>query len=297
MSSSTPYPQHRIGAGIALKLGAVVAMGAMSALVKLASERGAHTLEIVFFRNLFAFLPVVAYILTTRGWTVLRTSRPVGHLMRSAIGISGMLCGFAALGIMPLSEFTAINFAAPLFITALSWPVLGEKVGPHRWAAVAVGFVGVLVMVRPDPVHLIGLGALLALGQAFGTAGAMLAIRQLGTTEPGPTIVFYFTLAAVLVGAVGLPFVWTRPSPELLLILMACGLSGGVGQIMLTQAFRLAPAAIVAPFEYAALLVACVIGFSVWGEVPSAATILGGAIVVASGLYILWRETRIIPRT
>jgi drug/metabolite transporter (DMT)-like permease len=282
-----------VGAGIALKLGAVVAMGTMSALVKLAAERGAHTLEIVFFRNLFAFIPIVAYILATRGWTVLRTSRPLGHLVRAGIGISGMLCGFAALGLMPLAEFTAINFAAPLFITALSWPVLGEKVGPHRWAAVAVGFLGVLVMVRPDPVHLVGLGALLALGQALGTAGAMLAIRQLGATEPGPTIVFYFTLAATLVGAAGLPFVWTRPSPDLLLILVACGLTGGVGQLLLTQAFRLAPAAIVAPFDYAALLWAGVLGYAIWSETPSAATLGGGGVVVASGLYILWRETRL----
>lgn len=292
MSITSPHLRRRVGAGIALKLGAVVAMGLMSALVKLAAERGAHTLEIVFFRNLFAFIPIVAYVLATRGWIVLRTTRPLGHLTRAAIGISGMLCGFAALGMMPLSDFTAITFAAPLFITALSWPVLSEKVGPHRWAAVAVGFVGVLVMVRPDPVNLIGLGALLALGQALGTAGAMLAIRQLGSTEPGPTIVFYFTLAATLVGAAGLPFVWTRPSPELLLILIGCGLLGGVGQLLLTQAFRLAPAAIVAPFEYAALLWAGLLGFTLWGETPSAATLVGGTIVVSSGLYILWRETR-----
>ncbi len=292
MSAPSPYPPHRIGAGIALKLGAVIAMGLMSALVKLAAERGAHTLEIVFFRNLFAFIPLLAYILATRGWMVLRTSRPLGHLTRSAIGVSGMVCGFAAVGMMPLSDYTAITFAAPLFITALSQPVLGEKVGPHRWVAVVVGFVGVMVMVRPDPVNLIGLGALLALGQAFGTAGAMLAIRQLGTTEPGPTIVFYFTLAATLVGAAGLPFVWTRPSPELLLILVACGLMGGVGQILMTQAFRLAPAAIVAPFEYAALLWAGLLGFSLWGETPAATTLVGGTIVIASGLYILWRETR-----
>src|SRR5205085_10002510 len=103
------------------------------------------------------------------------------------------------------------QFAAPLFITALSAPVLGERVGPHRWAAVIIGFAGVIFMLRPDPAELIGLGGALALGQSLGTAGAMLTIRQLGATEPGQTIVFYFTLAATLVGAVALPFVWTQP--------------------------------------------------------------------------------------
>ena len=267
-------------------------MGMMAALVKMAAERGAHTLEIVFFRNFFALVPFLAYVGATRGWAVLRTQRPVGHLIRSAVGISGMLCGFAALPLMPLSEFTAINFAAPLFITALSWPVLGEKVGAFRWAAVLVGFVGVMVMLRPDPAHLIGLGPALALGQALGTAGAMLAIRQLGATERGPTIVFYFLLAGTAVGTIGLPFVWTQPTPEMLLILVLCGLSGGAGQLLLTQAFRLAPAAAVAPFEYAALLWACALGYGLWGEIPSSATIAGGCIVAVSGLFIAWRETR-----
>ena len=267
-------------------------MGTMSALVKLAAEKGAHTFEIVFFRNFFAFFPIMAYILATRGVSVLRTSRPFGHVVRAAIGIGGMMCGFAALPLMPLSEFTAITFAAPLFITALSAPVLKEKVGPYQWAAVAVGFLGVLVMVRPDPVHLVSLGALLALGQALGTAGAMLAIRQLGATEPGPTIVFYFTLAAATVGGVLTPFVWTQPTTELLVLLVLTGLAGGIGQLLLTQAFKIAPAAVIAPFDYATLIWTGLIGYLVWMETPSATTILGGLIVAASGLYIFWRETR-----
>ncbi|MEO6379810.1 MAG: DMT family transporter, partial [Caulobacteraceae bacterium] len=244
----------------------------MSALVKLATERGAHTFEIIFFRNAFAFIPIVAYIVATRGLSVLRTSRPLGHLTRAAIGISGMMCGFAALGMMPLGEFTAISFAAPLLITALSAPVLREKVGPHRWAAVVVGFIGVLVAIHPDPVHIVTLGALLALGQALGTAGAMLTIRQLGATEPGPTIVFHFTLSATIVGAVLTPFVWTRPSLDLLLLLVAIGVIGGVGQLLLTEAFKAAPAAIIAPFDYATLVWNGLIGYAIWSEKPALTT-------------------------
>jgi drug/metabolite transporter (DMT)-like permease len=288
----TPPTRQTIGAGIALRLGAVVCMGTMAALVKLAAERGAHTFEIVFFRNFFAFFPILGYILATQGLGVLKTTRPVGHVVRAAIGITGMMCGFAALARIPLSEFTAITFSAPLFITALSAPVLGERVGIHRWAAVSIGFVGVLVMVRPDPVNLVGLGALLAIGQALGSAGAMLAIRQLGATEPGATIVFYFTLAAACVGAVLTPFVWTQPDMELLVILILTGLSGGVGQLFLTQAFKIAPAAVVAPFEYASLIWVGLLGYLIWRETPTATTVVGGLIVVASGLYLLWRETR-----
>jgi drug/metabolite transporter (DMT)-like permease len=272
------------------RLGAVVAMGAMSALVKLAAERGAHTFEIIFFRNLFAFIPLIFYVGLTRSARALATTRPVGHLVRAAIGIFGMICGFSALALLPLTEFTAITFAAPLFITALSGPVLGEKVGPHRWAAVVIGFVGVVIMMRPDPVHLVSLGALLALGQAFGTAGAMLAIRQLGGTEPGVTIVFYFTLAATAVGAAGLPFAWTTPGPELLTILVMTGVAGGVGQMLLTQAYRIGPAALVAPFDYATLLWTGLLGYLIWSETPSLHTVVGGLIVIASGLYVLHRE-------
>ena len=287
----SPTARRNLSA-VLFRLGAVVAMGTMTALVKMATDRGAHTFEIAFFRNAFAFIPLILYVGATRSARALRTTRPLGHLVRAAIGVAGMLCGFSALAYLPLTEFTAITFAAPLFITALSAPVLGEKVGPHRWAAVIVGFIGVLLMVRPDPGHLIGLGSLLALGQAFGTAGAMLAIRQLGGTEPGVTIVFYFTLAAMVVGAVGMPFAWTSPGPELLTILVLTGICGGVGQMLLTQAYRLGPVALVAPFDYVTLLWTGLLGYLIWRETPSAGTIAGGVIVMASGLYVLSREHR-----
>lgn len=286
---------NAIALGIAARLGAVVVMGVMVALVKMCGERGVHVFEIVFFRNAFAFIPLLAYISATGGVRLLRTRRPFGHLARASIGVTGMLCGFSAVAMMPLAEYTAIQFAAPLFITALSAPILGEKVGGRLWAAVVVGFVGVLVMLRPDPANFVHLASILAVIQALGTAGAMLAIRQLGQTEAGPTIVFYFTLFAATVGGVALPFVWTTPSASTLGLLMATGLCGGVGQLMLTAAFKLAPPAIVAPFDYATLLWAGVLGFVLWGELPGWTTLAGAPLVVGSGLYIAWRETRRAP--
>jgi drug/metabolite transporter (DMT)-like permease len=283
---------NRIGLGIAARLGAVMTMGSMVILVKLCAERGAHPMEIIFFRNAVAFVPLILYILATGGFGVLRTKRPVGHLVRSSIGVIGMVFGFTALKYLPVTEFTAIQFAAPILIAALSGPVLKEKVGRHRWIAIGVGFCGVLFMLRPDPSHMVGIGSILALGQVMGTAGAMLAVRQLGSTEAGPTISFYFFLTATIVGALSLPFVWTTPDPHTLVLLVGCGLFGGVGQLLLTQAFRLAPASLVAPFDYATLLWNGGLAFLIWGELPRPATLVGGVIVVGSGLFLVWRELR-----
>jgi drug/metabolite transporter (DMT)-like permease len=221
---------------------------------------------------------------------VLRTRRPIGHLTRSAIGLFGMTCGFSAVQHLPLTEATAFNFASPLFMTALSAMILHEPVGRHRWAAVLVGFVGVLIMVRPEPGHMNLVGVSLALGSAVGSAGAMVAIRQIAATEKGPTIVFYFTAAGALLGLVGSAFHWVTPDPLTFGLLAAGGLIGGVGQLLLTEAIRVAPVGVVAPFDYSQLIWAAVLGFAIWGELPHAATIAGALVVAASGVYILHRE-------
>jgi len=283
---------QRAGLGILLRVSAMACMAVLSAIVKWCSAQGVPVFEIIFFRNAFAFVPLAIYIWRTTGFRVLRTQRPGGHLTRSAIGLAGMVCAFTALQRLPLTAATALSFAAPLFMTALAAPILGERVGPHRWVAVAVGFVGVLVMVRPDPSHMNTLGALLALGGALGSAGAMIAIREIGKTEPGPTIVFYFTLAGAALGLASLPFGWVMPDLRTLALLVFGGLIGGVGQLLLTQALRVAPVGVVAPFDYIQLVWASLIGFLVFGELPRAATLAGAVIVAASGVYILYREIR-----
>ncbi|HEX2561949.1 DMT family transporter [Phenylobacterium sp.] len=282
---------QRIGLGIALRVGAMACMAAMFAGVKWTAGQGIPVLEIVFFRNAFAFIPIALYILPTTGLRVLKTRRPLGHLARSAVGLTGMVCGFSAASLLPLTEATAISFAAPLFMTALSALILKEKVGRHRWGAVAVGFVGVLIMVRPSPTEFANLGVLFGLAGALGAAGAMIAIREIGRTEPGPTIVFYFTLAGMLVGLASLPFGWVTPEPFTLGILVVMGLLGGVGQLLLTQALKVAPVAAVAPFDYTQLIWASGFGFLIWGELPRPVTVVGALVVAASGVYILYRET------
>lgn len=130
---------QRTGLGIVLRVCAMFCMAGLAALVKWCSGRGVPVLEIIFFRNAFAFVPVLIYVGRTSGFAVLKTRRPAGHLARSMVGLVGMICGFSAVGLLPLTQSTALSFSSPLFMTALSALILKEPVGPHRWAAVAIG--------------------------------------------------------------------------------------------------------------------------------------------------------------
>ncbi|MBS0333643.1 MAG: DMT family transporter, partial [Proteobacteria bacterium] len=208
MTAPTHAAHHRNGLGIAYRLAAMVCVALLSASVKWAGARGVPVFEMVFFRNAFAFVPILAYIARTSGFSVLKTQRPFGHLHRSVVGLVGMTCSFSALQHLPLTEATAFTFAAPLFMTALSALMLREPVGWHRWGAVVVGFLGVLIMVRPQPGHMNVPGVAFGLTAALGSALAMVQIRQIAVTEKGPTIVFYFTLAGTVVGGAVSIFHW-----------------------------------------------------------------------------------------
>ncbi len=289
-----PAPHRRIDnapLGIAMMLASVFLFSVMSVLVKAMTEVYPVT-EVVFFRNAAALIPVTLAVLMHGGMGTLRTERPGAHLWRSVIGLSAMSMLFWSFDLLPLADAVALNFSSPLFLTALSVPLLGEKVGVHRWSAVAVGFAGVLVMVRPSG-DVLQLGALVALGAAFAQALAMVAIRQLSRTEAPDTIVFWFTLVATALGLFTLPFAWITPVGWADWAMLAgAGLVGGVAQLFLTRAYAFAPAAVVAPFSYASILWATLFGFVLWGDAPAVHVVVGALIVAASGLYILYRETR-----
>ena len=267
-------------------------LACLSALVKWTGARGIPVFEIILFRNLFAFVPLGLYIWRTTGFEVLKTKRPFGHMTRSIVGLTGMVCGFSAVQYLPLTEATALQFTSPLFMTALSALLLSERVGRHRWAAVVVGFVGVLIMAGPLPSTMNLPGVALGILSALGAAGAMVAIRQIADTERGPTIVFYFTLGGVALGTVGSLFHWVTPDPLTLAMLILAGLIGGVGQLLLTEALRNAPIGVIAPFDYTQLVWAGLLGVVIWGELPHPLTLVGAVIVAASGVYILHRELR-----
>lgn len=279
---------------IALAFGAVTLFSLMDVLVK---WEGAlfSVVQIVFFRSIFALVPLGWSLWHSGKWSALKPVDLTGHVVRSLVGVVAMGAVFTAYMSMKLSDAVAITFAAPLFATALSVPMLGEKVGVHRWGAVIAGFIGVLIIVRPgssafEPV------ALLALLGAACIGLTTIYVRKLTRTETTESIVFYFTMTTTVCAAVALPFFWTTPGSFDFLMLAAIGVLGGIAQLLRTQASKLADVAILVPFHYTALLWAMFFGYIIWNELPDLFTIIGAMIVAGSGLYIVFRETRQSPR-
>lgn len=292
-SAPKPVLTENVRLGIASMLAGMVLMAVGNAAAKILAESYPLN-EVTFFRNLFALLPAVAMLAAAGGRPCLRTDHLPGHVWRAVIGLTSMVLLFWSYHLMPLADAVAISYSAPLFLTALSVPLLGERVGPYRWGAVAVGFAGVLVMVQPGGMVL-DTGAPVALAAAVAYALAQIAMRQLGRTERPVTTVFYFTAIATVLSGLTLPFAWITPTWEGFGLMALMGLAGGGSQYFITRAYALAPAAVVSPFSYAGLLWAALFGWLVWGDVPGLPVVAGAGIVIASGLMILFREARRPP--
>jgi drug/metabolite transporter (DMT)-like permease len=278
------------GIGIVMALVSTVLLSIMWTLAKALSARF-PVAEISFFRCVLAFVPTGLMIASKGGTALLRTNRITGHLWRSVIGVTAMVLGFVSYHLMPLADAVAISFTAPLLVTALSVPLLGETVGPQRWGAVIVGFLGVLLIIQPSGT-MFNLGSLAALGGAVATALVMVTIRQLNRTEKPLTIVFYYTLFSSLLTALPLPFIWVRPTGWDWGLMVAIGIVGGASQYFMTGALELAKAAVIGPFNYVSLLWAALLGWIIWGDIPQPHVFAGSVVVIASGLFILFRETR-----
>lgn len=247
--------------------------------------------QIVFLTRIVTLALAIAITMRAGGLATLATRRPWTHLLRSAIALAMIVTFFLALRTLPLADAVAIAFASPLFMTILSIPMLGERVGPRRWAAVLVGLVGVLVIVRPSGDSL-QWGALFALASAVLYAIMLTIGRRMTATESSHTIVFYFALFAVPVTAAMMPWVWVTPAPEHWALFLLQGIFGGAGGFLITQAFRYGEVSLLAPFEYTALIWATLFGFLIWGHLPDRSVFAGAALVVASGIYIAHREAR-----
>jgi drug/metabolite transporter (DMT)-like permease len=283
---------------IGLKVISALLFAVMSALVRLMGEV-TPVGQLVFFRSLFAIVPVVI-IYAYRGELrqAIYTRRPLGQLGRGLLSVGGMYSNFAALTRLPLADVTAIQFASPLITVGLAAVILKERVRIYRWSAVFVGFIGVLIMLVPhlDPAHYTSLasaaaiGAMLAVLSAFINAGTVIQTRRLTRTETTPSIVFYFSLICTIAGAATLPFAWHTPTLFELAILIALGMLGGLAHIFLTESYRFAAASVIAPFDYTSMLWALMLGYWMFGEVPTALVFVGAAIVIAAGLFVLWRE-------
>ena len=289
--------------GIALQLGATFSFTVMGALVRFIGER-VPLGEQIFARSFFALIPLVAMLVWRKELaSSVRTKNPFGHVRRGLTGVTAMVCMFAALARLPLVDVTAIGFATPLINVALAAVFLGEKVRAFRWTAVAVGFIGVIVMLSP---HLFGVerqetgaaGALFAITGAFLTAAAMTQVRHMSTTESTAALVFSFSLISTLASLATIPWGWIKPSPVDSLVLFLTGIVGGMAQIMITESYRHAGASTVAPFSYTSMVWSIAIGFVFFGEVPVPVVLLGAALVIAAGLFVIFRERSLgIDRT
>jgi drug/metabolite transporter (DMT)-like permease len=281
----------RVTRAIASVVAAMLLFTVLDAMVKYLAARGYSTWQLVFCRSLFSFVVILPLVRAQGVRRALVTSRPLDHLFRGAVGMAALWCWFYAYRNIPLADAYALSFSAPLFMTVLSVPMLGEHVGRHRWSAVLVGLAGVLIMVQPGG-GVFDASALVVLLSAFLYALAIILLRGLGATETTLGTVFYFTLFCTVVSAASLPFTGRLPqSWGDAGLLIAIGLLGGVAQLLLTEAYRCAPVSLVAPFDYSAMLWAVLLGMAVFGDRPGWPVLTGAAVVIASGLYILHRET------
>ncbi|WP_223476447.1 DMT family transporter [Oricola indica] len=287
--------QHEAGksrdrtiAGIVMMCAGVACLSANDALAKFLLA-DYSPLQILFLRNVIALPFAIALTVRMGGIGALPSRKPAAHFLRGFLWIVATIMFFTSFIHLDLAEATALIFVAPLFITAMSALFLRERVGPRRWLAVCAGFLGVLIVIRPGTAAFETV-SLLPVSTAFIYALLMLSARWVDARESVWTMLLYLTGASALLSAIVAPFVWSPISPDDLPFFAAIALFGTAGMTMMTQAFRLAPAAIVAPLDYTGLVWATTFGWLIWSEIPDGPTFLGAAVIIASGLYVIWRE-------
>ncbi|MBM1689567.1 DMT family transporter [Sulfitobacter geojensis] len=305
---AAPLIQNRPGRAIALKTGAIFLFMVMSALIKAASEYVPPG-QAVFFRSFFA-MPIIIGWLWQQGHLHdgFKANNILGHIWRGLFGTTAMALSFAGLALLPLPEVTAIGYATPMFTVLFAAIFLGEQVRLFRLSAVALGLVGVMVVLAPRISMDQGysdaatFGALLILISAVLRAMVQIHVRKLVQTDSTSAIVFYFSLTATVVSLLSLPLGWIFPTPALawtfpgfgIIGLVVCaGLIGGVAQIMITSSYRFGTVSMLAPFDYSSMIFATLIGWMVFGEIPTITILIGATLVIAGGVLIIWRERQL----
>ncbi len=285
--------------GIGLKLMSVFVFIVMQSMIKAAAHH-VPAGEAVFFRAFFA-IPVILGWLALRGELKqgVRPISPMSHVWRGVMGTTAMGLYFASLGLLPLPEVTALGFASPLLTVVFAAMFLGEVVRMFRIACVALGLVGVIVVLVPRMTVMdaasatAALGAVLVLTGALTGALAQVFVRKMVRSEKTTTIVFWFSFTAAALSLFTIPFGWVWPAGWEWLFMIGAGLLGGVGQILLTSSYRFADASLLAPFDYTTMIFSLLIGFFIFAEVPTWATLAGAALVILAGILIIWREARL----
>lgn len=287
---TAPARPHRPLFAIGLRLIAVLCLSVMFVTVRVASEHGVHVVESLFYRQALALPMILIWVALAGGLRTVRTRRIGVHASRMMLGLTGMLLNFLSYILLPPAEAATIGFTMPIFGTILSALILREVTGIHRWAAVLVGFVGVLVIVRPDAGHFPIQGVAVAIAAALVTASVSLVLRELGRTEAAGVVVFWFTILSMIPLGIAMPFVAQAHDALTWGLLLVIGLFGGIAQLCLTAALRWAPVSVVLPMDYTTIIWTTLLGVAIGENWPMATTWAGAALIVASGLYIAWRE-------
>lgn len=288
MQTASPQSYPRATTGIIMMCVGVACLCVNDALAKTLTDHYS-VIQIQFLRNLIALPFAILIAIKMGGTAALRSHRPIAHLFRGALWIAATIMFFTSLKYLGLAEATALIFVAPLFITALSAVLFGETVGWRRWFAVLVGFLGVLIAIRPGS-SAFQTVSLLPIATAFVYAILMLSARWVDSRESVWTLLLYMTGTGAVLSLFLVSFVWIPVRTGDWGLFIAVAIFGTAGMTLMTQAFRLAPAVVVAPLDYSAIIWATLLGWIFWNEIPDALTFVGTAIIIASGVYIIVRE-------
>jgi drug/metabolite transporter (DMT)-like permease len=288
MTAGPPVLRYAPGKAVLYMLVAVTCLSGMDAGIKwLTADYSVP--QVGFMRYLIGLVVALGIAWQAGGIGTLRTRRIGGHLLRSVLNLGTMLTFYYALRLMPLADTFAVGYAAPLFMTVLSVPLLKEKVGPRRWAAVCLGFVGVLVVLQPGAAGF-NAGSMLALTSAFLYALTIITSRQLSATEASHTILFYYSVSVIVALGATMPWNWITPPWHDLWLVLLVGLAGSFGQFFLNQAFRYGEVSLLAPLDYTGMIWGVLLGFVLWGDLPTALVLIGAGIIAACSIYIVRRE-------
>jgi drug/metabolite transporter (DMT)-like permease len=279
-----------------VRLLAAFALATMGMLVKLAGERGAHLIELIFWRQLLTVVLLGGGMALTGRLAMMRTQRLPAHARRAASGFVGMIFTYGAVLLLPLAEATTLGFTAPVFAVLIAIVLFRERIGPYRWGAVAMGFAGVLVVMQPfGGLHegVTAAGIAVGLVAPFMVALISFQLQDLNTTENPWSIVFWFAVLTTPVAALALPFVWASHDPLTWGLIMAMGLVGAAAQMLLTTSLRFGSAAVILLMDYTALLWASFYGYFVFDRAAPASLWLGAPLIIGAGLLIAWRERQL----
>lgn len=282
-------PLSRPVAGVLFALIGFVIFSSHDALIKVLGGNYA-VFQIVFFSVLFSFVPMTLIMATDRTEASFVPHKPLYLLLRTGTVIIGMICGFYAFTVLTLAEAYSLLFASPLLITALSVPFLGEKVGKRRWAAVVLGLIGVIIVLRPG-LQPISLGHIAGLTAAVANSIGAIVVRKVGREERSQTLILFPMVAVLLIMAMVMPGTY-KPMPLLDLgVLALMGLLLIAGQMMVLNAYRNAPAALIAPMQYSQIIWAALFGFIFFSEIPDIWVATGSLLIISSGVFVVWRES------